>query len=1295
MKLYAKVLKVKSNHFHPLNTVRAHPRHSAIIKATSDTGCQSCLAGMSTLAKLGISTKDLIPVTTQMRSADNDHIELLGAIFIELSGIGEHHVYQSKQMVYISSKTEAFYLNRSACLDLGIISEEFPTVGENGNPIKTAAIGQDPSPVQTEKSTDVIQNELAPCGCPKRTLPSPTQKPPCDFSDKNRKLLEEHLLSEFKSSTFNVCTHQLLPEMHGPPMRLMVDRTARPVAIHKAIPVPLHFQEEVKEGLDSDVRLGVIEPVPEGTPVTWCHRMVICSKKCGRCRRTVDFQALNRHACRETHHTPSPYQLAREVPCNTKKTTFDAWNGYHSIKLHKSDHHFTTFNTPWGRYRYLRCPQGYIASGDAYTRRYDEIIAEVKHKVKCIDDTLMWANNIEESYTQAVKYLDLCGRNGIILNPKKFTFSADEIEFAGFKISKDSIAPIPTFLKAVEGFPRPKTITDIRSWFGLVNQAAYSFSKCSVMEPFRKLMKKGSQFVWNEDLEKAFKAAKVTIKRKIEKGVRIFEKNRKTCLATDWSKTGIGAWLLQKHCKCDSSKPFCCPTGWHVTLFCSRYLTEAESRYSATEGESLAMVFGLEKTKYFVLGCTDLVIAVDHKPLIGLFTKRSLDNIPNARLRNLKEKTLPYRFQMDHVAGVKNRVADCLSRSPSEPAEHMDLIDDMDNTINKIGMVGGGMTDQYRMDMVNISRADGHTLGMVNGGTTEEHRIGMVDIGKAEEHMMGEADGGPMDAHRIGMVDSGNAEEHMMGEADGGPMDAHRIGMVNNDIDGHMMDMAQIGMMDGLRISTTHPADGQINIASATVDTPTTALTLSTVADHTTADYSMRRLVNIIESGFPNSPEEMPVELRSYHRFRDHMSSSDGLCLYKNRVVIPAALRPEALRFLHAAHQGQSSMISRAEQCIFWPGITQSIKEVRDSCMKCHKTSPSNPDLPPHPPTVPVYPFQRICCDYFSYRGIPYLIIVDRYSGWPVVKKAKDGATGLVNTLKEVIDTFGVPEELSSDGGPEFSSSTTKKALKQWGTHHRISSVANARSNGRAEVAVKSMKRLLMDNTGPNGNLHTDDFLAAILQYRNTPDTATGISPAMYTFHRPLRDFLPDINIGRRSNWEEITTQHQEAREQHITKHQARLHEHTRYLPPLQVGTKVFVQNQIGNSPTKWDLTGVVAEVRQFDQYVITLDHSGRDSVRNRKYLKACNMLDSIPYGTQMPTQMLVHSPEKQPITQEPSERTLLTTEPSIQLDTDITPAPQPAPMEEITHMEEQAIRPQRVRKPPDRLNYKELGNPN
>lgn len=165
--------------------------------------------------------------------------------------------------------------------------------------------------------------------------------------------------------------------MAGPPLRLMVDPDARPVAYHTPIPVPAHWQDDVKAGLDQDVRLGVIEPVPVGTPVTWCHRMVVCPKKSGSPRRTVDFQALNRHAVRETHHTQSPFHQARAVPPHTRKTVFDAWNGYHSVPLHEDDRHLTTFITPWGRFRYRVAPQGYIASGDGYSRRFDEIVSDI------------------------------------------------------------------------------------------------------------------------------------------------------------------------------------------------------------------------------------------------------------------------------------------------------------------------------------------------------------------------------------------------------------------------------------------------------------------------------------------------------------------------------------------------------------------------------------------------------------------------------------------------------------------------------------------------------------------------------------------------------------------------------------------------------------------------------------------------------------------------------------------------------------------------------------------------------
>ena len=282
--------------------------------------------------------------------------------------------------------------------------------------------------------------------------------------------------------------------MVGPPLRLNVDPRATPVTVHKAASVPVHWENKVREHLDRDVRLGVLEKAPVGTPDTWCHRMVIVGKANGEPRRVVDFQPLNRHATRETHHTKSPYHQARGVPKEVKKSVFDAWNGYHSVPLHPEDTHFTTFITPWGRYRYLTAPQGYKASGEGYTARFDSIIEDVPNKTKCVDDTLLWSSNIEQAFHDAADWLRLCGANGITLNPDKFVFAQDTVQFAGFEIGPTTVKPARKFTRAIAEFPTPTSTTDVRSWFGLVNQVAYSFSRADVMTPFRDLLKPSTTF---------------------------------------------------------------------------------------------------------------------------------------------------------------------------------------------------------------------------------------------------------------------------------------------------------------------------------------------------------------------------------------------------------------------------------------------------------------------------------------------------------------------------------------------------------------------------------------------------------------------------------------------------------------------------------------------------------------------------------------------------------------------------------------------------------------------------------
>ena len=174
------------------------------------------------------------------------------------------------------------------------------------------------------------------------------------------------------------------------------------------------------------------------------------------------------------------------------------------------------------------------------------------------------------------------------------------------------------------------------------------------MAPFRELLEKAKPFYWDETLENFFQNSKGQIISLIEHGVTTFEVNRPTCLATDWSKTGIGFTLSQKHCQCPgTSDPFCGSGHWKVTYAGSRFTRDAESRYAPIEGEALALLFGLESCRMFVLGCNQLIVAVDHKPLIPIFNDKELDRIKNPRIQKIRERTLPYCFTVISIPGKK------------------------------------------------------------------------------------------------------------------------------------------------------------------------------------------------------------------------------------------------------------------------------------------------------------------------------------------------------------------------------------------------------------------------------------------------------------------------------------------------------------------------------------------------------------------------------------------------------------------------------------------------------------------
>ena len=1076
----------RDNGFQPPPVTR---RRQTSMLALADTGCQACCMGPSQLHALGLQKVDLLAPQLSLKTANTSGIDIQGAVFIQISGHDKFgNSWKTEQLCYVATGIEQLLLSRDACEKLGMIPTTFPKIGGyfHGDDATMATIKQMEDTTHLEGDMELKPTPCNPkpdgsCNCPRRETAN--TKPKFD-KNLNGVQLKNLIVNHYAASAFNRCTRQRLPRMEGEPLPIITDPTAKPYAVHNPVPIPLHWEDQVKKDLERDCALGVIEPVPINTPVKWCARMVVVPKHSGEPRRTVDLQALNKASVRQTHHTRTPFALASDVPAKTKKSVLDVWNSFHSVPVRDEDKDKLQFITPFGRFRYLVTPQGYLASGDGYTQRFSNITAKIPNKRTIIDDTVLWSQNVEQNFYDVCQMLETCNQAGLIFNSDKFQFAQDTVEFAGLEITENGVRPSRKFLKSIKDFPRPTNISEVRSFFGMVNQVSYAFAMSETMKDFRHLLRKGSEFIWSEKLQEAFESAKEKIIEEVSEGVQHFEISRTTCLATDWSKDGLGFLLLQKWCDCPERNPRCCRGGWKLVLAGGRFTTPAESRYSPVEGECLAVVDALNKAKHFIIGCKDLIIAVDHRPLLGLLNDKSLADVKNPRLLNLKEKTLWFQFELIHIPGGLNSGPDYMSRY---------------------------------------------------GQTAKETKANEDNLEKSIENA---------------------------------------------------------------------------RIAALTYDDSLKAVTFNRIKTEGLEDEETKLLKKMILNC--QEPLEWPKQIEQYKKYKDDLYIQEQVVMYNGRVVVPVGLRQEVLAGLHGAHQCIERMHKRAMSAVFWPGIYGSLELVRNSCSYCNKNAPTQQRLPPRPLQLPDYPFQMIVADYCDIKGKSWLIVADRFTGWlSAYYFPKEAITGeLIKLMKNHFSTFGVPENFTSDNGPQFRSKVFNDFLKQWGVNeHRISSDYFPHSNLRAESAVKTCKRMITANTTKEGSPIWDKILQAMMTHRNTPVNDLNFSPAQLLFGRPIRDFLPikPGNFRPSDVWIDNREKRELAMKNRLNAGGERWTQSSKELPQLQQGETVYIQNQRsqGKLGRQWDRTGTIIEHCGNDKYKVRVDGSGRVTDRNRQFLRS------------------------------------------------------------------------------------------
>ena len=175
---------------------------------------------------------------------------------------------------------------------------------------------------------------------------------------------------------------------------------------------------------------------------------------------------------------------------------------------------------------------------------------------RCVDNKILWDDNLEENFKRVCKYITRCARAGITFNKDKFCFVGKELNYLGFHLSKNLVEPIAKMLQSIAEFP------GVRRWFGLTNQVDCFHNDWSIMEPLRQLLKPaktGEKWAdrWKQEQRTAFKNSRTKIVEKIKDGIYAFTPGLTTALGTDWSRTGMGFHMNQKHCKCNLRVPSC------------------------------------------------------------------------------------------------------------------------------------------------------------------------------------------------------------------------------------------------------------------------------------------------------------------------------------------------------------------------------------------------------------------------------------------------------------------------------------------------------------------------------------------------------------------------------------------------------------------------------------------------------------------------------------------------------------------------------------------------------------------
>ena len=470
----------------------------------------------------------------------------------------------------------------------------------------------------------------------------------------NKRLTKENILQEY-SHLFTG-----LGEIKGD-TTIHLKEGATPT-IHSPRRVPHALKDRLKEELDKLVNTKVITKVTE--PTEWVNSLVVVEKPDGKLRICLDPKDLNEAIKRPHYQMPTLDDALAKMAGAKFFSKLDAKSGYWQLKLDEASSLLTTFNTPFGRYRFNRLPFGVVCAQDIFQRKMDELFEGMAGVTSLVDDIVVTGTTREEHDSNLQAVLERATRENLKLNPDKLTVGASEIEYFGHRITSEGLKPDEGKVKAILDMGPPTDKKELQTLLGMITYLSkFAPHTSDITKPMRDLLKEDTEFVWDEMQQSALQGIKEVLTQ--HPILSYFDPRKEVTLEVDASKSGLGAAIFQE------GKP---------VAYASKSLSSTEQNYAQIEKELYAILFGCKRFHQYVYG-RDVKVLTDHKPLEAI-AKKPLASAP-PRLQRMLLQLQNYRLRIQHIPGKDIPTADALSRKYL-PAQADDCKADLDVHVHAI-----------------------------------------------------------------------------------------------------------------------------------------------------------------------------------------------------------------------------------------------------------------------------------------------------------------------------------------------------------------------------------------------------------------------------------------------------------------------------------------------------------------------------------------------------------------------------------------------------------------------------------